>query len=597
MPGAHSTRKATKKSPATTPSTVTTKDDVSIPGNSNTLSSNRCHPSTKQPAPKARRLKAQANTTVPTRTLPDQPGQNIHPAGLPEKKSRCSKEEIEAAHTAKLKALQEKIHAIQMAKERFVNMNIEKELDEYELPIRLSTKTHKWRWNNVEADSDEYFDLNEADDGLDVDVPSESYMAAETKTKSWAKKCVKGATRQELVTRAQELHGAKLIDKSASQQRLTHEVGRFTADDLCCKKYANLGLQAQSLTPPNADEPHQSAVADPFDFGGLCDDDLDDLVRIGGKSKDTQPDKPHAKCKLPKMKVAKTRMKDMVYDRQEPVDLQPFLGVCLDITEQCLSDSRWTHTFLLTMNHVLYLSNWPFADWTFESDTILPTVQMVFNLSFTNITYTLSLQDAVVKAAYNQMKMRRSKIASDVLQLVKTFFEGPQFKNREDIKAYVFWALQSGGPAYYETPIPKSCRLKIDDPNCPKPDGFLRSRFILPIARSYMSLAAKSALQPSLGPRNPLLGLYAMILTAVEHAMRAYTTGVFNPPGDFNQRTSWPAMQTFYLGFDRVHDFQWAEALDFNETKNIESPCTNQSLLSAFHMDFYIPSSPQKWWA
>ncbi|KAF8272771.1 hypothetical protein EI94DRAFT_1795772 [Lactarius quietus] len=466
------------------------------------------HQGKAEQAPKARRLKAQANITVPTRALPDRPGQNIHHAGLPEKKSWHSKEEIEAAHAAELKALQEKIHAIQMAKECFMNMNIEEELEEYELPIRLSTKTHKWRWNNVEADSDECFNLNEADDGLDVDVPSESYMATETKTKSQAKKCVKGATRQELVTRAQELDSAKLVDKSASQQRLTHEVGRFTADDLRCKKYANSGLQAQSLTPPNADEPHQSAVVDPFDFGGLCDDDLDDvhptgveveglsrgneLVRIRGKSEDTQPDKLHAKRK------------------------------------------------------------------TFESDTILPTVQMVFNLSFTNITYTLSLQDAIVKVAYNWMKTRRSKIASDVLQLVKTFFKGPQFENREDIKAYVFWALQSGGPAYYKTPIPKSCRLKIDDPNCPKPD-------------------AKSALQPSLGPRNPPLGLYAMILTAVERAMRAYTTGVFNPPGDFNQQTSWPAMQTFYLGFDHVHDFQWAEALDFDKTENIESPCANQS--------------------
>ncbi|KAF8258696.1 hypothetical protein EI94DRAFT_1814783 [Lactarius quietus] len=341
MPGTHSTRKATKKSPTTMPSTGTTKDDVSIPSNSNTLSSNRRRPSTKWPAAN---MKKGLNPVVETEKANEhqgkaEQGRNIHPAGLPEKKSRCSKEEIKAAHAAELKALQEKIHAIQMAKECFVNMNIEEELEEYELPICLSTKTHKRRWNNVEADSDECFNLNEADDGLDVDVPSESYMATETKTKPQAKKCAKGATHQELVTRAQELCGAKLVDKSASQQRLTHEVGRFTADDLCCKKYANSGLQAQSLTPPNADEPHQSAVADPFDFRGLCDDDLDnvhptggevkgiscgnELVRIGGKSKDTQPDKPHIKCKLPKMKVAKTRTKDMVYDRQEPVDL-PF---------------------------------------------------------------------------------------------------------------------------------------------------------------------------------------------------------------------------------------------------------------------------------
>ena len=66
------------------------------------------------------------------------------------------------------------------------------------------------------------------------------------------------------------------------------------------------------------------------------------------------------------------------------------------------------------------------------------------------------------------MKTRRSKIASDVLTLVRMFFERAEFKNQpEKIKDYVHWALRSGGPAYYETPVPKSCTLRKDDPDYP----------------------------------------------------------------------------------------------------------------------------------
>ena len=66
------------------------------------------------------------------------------------------------------------------------------------------------------------------------------------------------------------------------------------------------------------------------------------------------------------------------------------------------------------------------------------------------------------------MKTRRSKIASDVLTLVRTFFNDAEFKNRpERIKEYVRWALRSGGPAYYEIPVPMSCTLRKDDPNYP----------------------------------------------------------------------------------------------------------------------------------
>ena len=65
------------------------------------------------------------------------------------------------------------------------------------------------------------------------------------------------------------------------------------------------------------------------------------------------------------------------------------------------------------------------------------------------------------------MKTRRSKIASDVLSLVKTFFERAEFNGKpEKIREYVHWALCSGGPAYYKNPVPKSTsKLRKGDPN------------------------------------------------------------------------------------------------------------------------------------
>jgi hypothetical protein len=73
------------------------------------------------------------------------------------------------------------------------------------------------------------------------------------------------------------------------------------------------------------------------------------------------------------------------------------------------------------------------------------------------------------------MKTQKSKIASNVLTLVKTFFDGDEYRNRpEKIQEYVCWALGPGGPAYYETPVPVSCTLTTNDPGYPV-SIFLRS--------------------------------------------------------------------------------------------------------------------------
>ncbi|KAI9435240.1 hypothetical protein BJY52DRAFT_1197719 [Lactarius psammicola] len=537
---------STKKTPNATPGPTTFNNDVSAPNDGNTLSPNK-RPSTKGPgagvdegtspvvvgkktamrqgkaekaAPKAGRPSAQVTTTMPTHSLPSRPGRNVHPAGQP--KIRRSKEQIEADCEAGAKVLEEKIREVQMAKDHLVQLNIMEECKEDDLPLHTqcsSTVVHKRRHMDIETDSDEAFDLREVDgndnsDNSDSSSPKSDKM---TKTKSWGKKCVKGAACQELLTRTEELRG---VQKSQRQQKLKRDVGSAR---------------------PSLQELRQLDVDDLFELGGICESDLEE----------THP---------------------VIAEVEGPQVLVTDSLKCYDPDASVLSH-------------------------TWDSSTLVKTIQVVFNLSFTNVSHTLSLQDGVVKAAYNQMKTRRSKIASDVLTLVRIFFECAKFKNQpEKIKDYVHWALRSGGPAYYETPVPKSCTLRKDDPDYPIPDGFLCSQFILPIAESFITLSEKSVLNPSLGSKNPPKTLYAIILTAVERAMRAHMTGAFNPPSDFNHRTTWNAMKDFYRILDQISESRWARALNFANNDDTES-CVNESLLSAYHIDFYIPSSPTKFGA
>jgi seryl-tRNA synthetase len=119
-------------------------------------------------------LKAQELATIatPTRTLPNRVGRNVHPAGLP--KSRRRKEEVEAEREAKKKALEEKTRKEQVAKEHLAQMNLSEECEDdlpHQHPPRLSVMIRKRRHvDNMETDSDESFDLGEADDRLDSDL-------------------------------------------------------------------------------------------------------------------------------------------------------------------------------------------------------------------------------------------------------------------------------------------------------------------------------------------------------------------------------------------------------------------------------------------
>ena len=102
---------------------------------------------------------------------------------------------------------------------------------------------------------------------------------------------------------------------------------------------------------------------------------------------------------MPKSNALKeTAKKRAVYDGQESANSKPLARACPDVSQQCLEDPRWTRVFLPTLTHALYISEKPFNDWARDSDIFLQTVQTTFDLSFTNISYQLSLRDSIVQA-------------------------------------------------------------------------------------------------------------------------------------------------------------------------------------------------------
>ncbi|KAF8258997.1 hypothetical protein EI94DRAFT_1814165 [Lactarius quietus] len=545
-------------------------------------------------------------------------GRNVHPAGLP--KFRRSKEQIQAEREAKKKATEEKTQKACMAKEHLAQMNLREECEDslaFQHPPHLSVMIQKQCHEDMESDSDgdECFDLRQvecsSDSDLDVDLDadshSESLKAAQTTTKpSRHKKRVKGAARQELMMRTEELRHGK---------------------ECSAKRQKSKGSRLKTYISESED--------DPFELGGISNADLEEtrptiilysyqLVKIGGKF-DVHFGKSQAKCMVPKLKASKaaakvvakvttvkaaakvmtvkaatkvaTVKKHTSYSEDEfLIDVKPAATKArsADIAENCLKDYRWTNIFLPTLSHVLYVSEQPFKDWAWSSDALRKTVQAVFDISFPNILYTVAQQDCIMKAAYDRMKTQRSKITSDVLVLVQLFFNEPKFRKRhKKIRDYVRWALGSGGPAYYKIPVPESCMLRKGDPGFPKPDGFLCLEFVLPVAKTHIGYTARSVLQPPLGPRSLPKGLYAMILAAVERTMRTYVTGEFIAPGEFNYPNIWNAVQDFYGILDKLHEHHWVQILNFNSYEEVENSA-DKTLLSAFRIDFYLPSSPSK---
>lgn len=78
--------------------------------------------------------------------------------------------------------------------------------------------------------------------------------------------------------------------------------------------------------------------------------------------------------------------------------VKPLARAISNMAQECFNDPRWTRTFLPTLSHALYVTDYPFRDWAWDSDVLRETIQVVFDLSFPNISYVVTRQDCIIKA-------------------------------------------------------------------------------------------------------------------------------------------------------------------------------------------------------
>ena len=87
----------------------------------------------------------------------------------------------------------------------------------------------------------------------------------------------------------------------------------------------------------------------------------------------------------------------------------------------------------------------------------------------------------------------------------------------------------------------------------------------------------------------------------VERGFFAHKNGAFVAPPPFNHKNCWKPLGDFFANVNKVKEERWASILctqgpDEDEMDGDSDTRANESMISAFRADMYIPSSPLKGW-
>ena len=92
------------------------------------------------------------------------------------------------------------------------------------------------------------------------------------------------------------------------------------------------------------------------------------------------------------------------------------------------------------------------------------------------------------------------------------------------------------------------------------------------------------------------------MLFKVERGFSAHKTGAFVIPPLFNQSNCWKPLGDFFANINKVKEDRWVSILlsirkpdgDEMDSDDNAQARVNESMISAFRADMYIPSSPLK---
>ncbi|KAF8238944.1 hypothetical protein L208DRAFT_1374869 [Tricholoma matsutake] len=178
--------------------------------------------------------------------------------------------------------------------------------------------------------------------------------------------------------------------------------------------------------------------------------------------------------------------------------------------ENFMKDINWTRRFLPTLTQALYTSSSPFMHFTMQSSQFLQTVQAVFDLAFPTVTFVLQPDDKLVSEACKRMRTQQSLVAKNVLEQIQAMFaQEPYYNDPKLIRSYVVSALRPDGAAYFAKPQ----KMDGGDNEILEPEGFLQRELILSTAQAFLPHTEKSIMDLVIGPENPPVSLYVLILT------------------------------------------------------------------------------------
>ncbi|KAN0140195.1 hypothetical protein V8E53_002091 [Lactarius tabidus] len=140
--------------------------------------------------------------------------------------------------------------------------------------------------------------------------------------------------------------------------------------------------------------------------------------------------------------------------------------------------------------------------------------------------------------SFDQLKTKHLLIASDVLKLVKTYFEDARFIDQpEEVSRHAWWALCPDNLAYHAKPAPINAEdIRSVDYH---PEGRYWSAFISPVEKKFPVPADGSAILPPIGPHKPLIGLYILILATVKCTFMLFGDSIYKVPPQFSNEYMW----------------------------------------------------------
>ncbi|KAF8988015.1 hypothetical protein BDQ17DRAFT_1435248 [Cyathus striatus] len=128
-----------------------------------------------------------------------------------------------------------------------------------------------------------------------------------------------------------------------------------------------------------------------------------------------------------------------------------------------------------------------------------------------------------VAEAYDRVQEAQSNIGSKALEVIRSFFEQPEF-----------WALRTNRPALFGVPVDSQFTADPNDPKFQPGKDVFQSPFMIATMKPMWKLIASTDYSGLPECYKYPIGLIVLAAAAVECAFRCYITGAYKPQGLFS---------------------------------------------------------------